>query len=186
MPRVIDTEERIRLVSEAAWRVLTRDGLGGLSVRRIAAEAGLPPSSLRYVFPTQASVRVRAFELVNERLAERVQAIPRSAGWHRAVLLELLPLDEGRRLEMEVGLAFGIAAMTDPALRDAHRAAHQGLRAICTEVAESASSTTDVEVEAARLHALVDGLALHLVLQEPDEDPAWAVRALDAHLDALL
>ncbi|MET9383529.1 TetR family transcriptional regulator C-terminal domain-containing protein [Streptomyces sp. NPDC002928] len=120
------------------------------------------------------------------RLIDRVDSIPRSAGWARAVLLESLPLDESRRLEMEVSLAFGIAAMTDAALRDAHRAAHQAVRAICTEVADSASSATDTELEAERLHALMDGLALHLVLQEPGEDSAWAVRALDAHLNALL
>ncbi|WP_328473262.1 TetR/AcrR family transcriptional regulator [Streptomyces sp. NBC_00448] len=187
MPRVLDAEERNRLVSEAAWRVLVRDGIQALSVRRIAAEAGLPPSSLRYTFPTQASVRIGAYEMVAERLMARVAALsPDSERWARLVLLELLPLDAQRRLEMEVCLAFGTAAMTDPELRHTFRSVHRDERALCERVVRSVRvAAADVPVEAERLHALVDGLALHLVRQDPEEDTGWAVRVLDAHLARL-
>jgi hypothetical protein len=32
------------------------------------------------------------------------------------------------------------------------------------------------------LHALVDGLALHVVRQDPGEDAGWARDVLDAHV----
>jgi AcrR family transcriptional regulator len=108
-----ELEERRQLVSEAAWRILVRDGLGELSVRNVAAEAGLAPSSLRYVFPTQASVREQAVSLVRDRLTERLRAVPTEPDGRaraRAMLLELMPLDADRRMEMEVYLALGTAA----------------------------------------------------------------------------
>lgn len=183
MPQKLDRDERRRQVSEAAWRVLVRDGLEALSVRNVAAEAGLPQSSLRYTFPTVASVRERAVALVLERLQERVDAVDvDDAGWSRAVLAQLLPLDAERRTEMEAYLALGTAAMTDPALRDGHRASQDAIRDVCSRALAALTGRPPSDVEVRELHALVDGLALHVVRQEPGDDAAWALDVLDAHL----
>ncbi len=196
MPRSLDLDDRRRTVSEAAWRVLVRDGAAELSVRKVAAEAGLPPSSLRYAFPTQASVRDAAVALLVSRLRERVDRAARSAGGRdgaRAVLLELLPLDDERRVEMQVTVSFVALALTDPSLRAAHERTHEAVREVCAQalahlgtgvrpgVAGDAVARADVELT----HAVVDGLALHLLAQAPGTDASWAVAALDAHLDAL-
>ena len=190
MGRSVDVEERDRLVAEAAWRVLVRDGLVGLSVRNVAAEAGLPPSSLRYTLPSQAKVRERAVALVIERLKGRLALIPEgpaSRDRARAMLLELLPLDLERRTEMEAFLALGTAATTDVVLRPGYRAAHSFLRSVCTKsVAMLISDEADRQgVEAARLHALIDGLALHIIRQDANDDCAWAVEVLDLHLEQM-
>ncbi|MFD6178005.1 MULTISPECIES: TetR/AcrR family transcriptional regulator [unclassified Isoptericola] len=183
MPQKLDRDERRRQVSEAAWRVLVRDGLEALSVRNVAAEAGLPQSSLRYTFPTVASVRERAVSLVVERLRERVDAVDVAApGGARAVLAQLLPLDAERRTEMEVYLALGTAAMTDPALREGHRAAQDAIRGVCGDALAALAGRPAADVEVRELHALVDGLALHVVRQDPGAGPAWALDVLDAHL----
>ena len=186
MPRTVDLAERDRIVSEAAWRVLVRDGLTELSVRKVAAEAGLPPSSLRYSFPTQASVRERAVALLVERLTARVAAHAEAerAGEQeaRAILLELLPLDDERRIEMEVSLALGAMAMTERALWEAHRLAHRAIRRSCERALELLGAQPgDVD----GTHAFIDGLALHLVRQAPGDGDAWARRALDAHIERL-
>ncbi|MFF3828313.1 TetR/AcrR family transcriptional regulator [Streptomyces griseus] len=186
MPRVIDTDERNRQVAEAAWRVLVSEGLPALSVRKVAAEAGLPPSSLRYTFPTQASLRISAYALVVERLAERVAAIEPGADWARAVLLELLPLDESRRLEMEITVVLGTAAMADGDLRATHHRAHRAVRDLCERVVRAVEvDPADVRVQTERLHAMMDGLALHMIRQGEDEGTDWAVRVVDTHLAGL-
>ncbi|WP_166844039.1 TetR/AcrR family transcriptional regulator [Isoptericola sp. BMS4] len=183
MPQRLDRDERRRQVSEAAWRVLVRDGLGALSVRNVAAEAGLPQSSLRYTFPTVASVRERAVALVLERLRERVDAVPGTGEeWARGVLAELLPLDAERRTEMEVYLALGTAAMTDPTLRQAHRAAQDAVRDVCARALAALTGAPSDPATVSEVHALVDGLALHVVRQDPDADASWAREVLDAHL----
>ena len=181
----MDVDDRRRLVSEAAWRVLTRDGLTELSVRKVAAEAGLPPSSLRYTFPTQASVRDAAVSLLVDRLNTRVaqarHAAPDSSG-ARAILLELLPLDAERRSEMEVTVSFIALSMTDASLRPAHDKAHNAVRGICAQALELiGAEPTQVQLT----HAVVDGLALHLLGQPSGSPAGWAIQALDAHLEQL-
>ncbi len=195
MPRSLDREERLDQVTQAAWRVLARDGLAALSVRKVAAEAGLPPSSLRYVLPTQSGLREHAIEASVVRLEERLSAVDRTVpGWPRRLLLELVPLDAERRLEMEVFIALGVAALTDPTLRAARERCEASLRSACvdalrglaapdTQAGEAApAGSDDLDTLAVLTHALLDGLALQIVHRGPDEDPAWAEAALDAHL----
>jgi len=179
MARTMDRQERDRAVVDAAWRVITTDGIEALSVRRVAAEAGLAPSSLRYSFPTQTSVRERALEAAAERLERRIDAIdadlpPRA--WARAALHELLPLDDNRRAEMSATLALGMAARSDPSLQPLRRTFDGSVRGVCARAARALGR--DDERDPAVLHALVDGLAFH-VTSAPDDDPVWAVDALD-------
>ena len=189
MPRAVNIEERQTLVSEAAWRVLVRDGLTELSVRKVAAEAGLPPSSLRYTFPTQASVRDRAVTLLVERMSERISRMAQTgtdAERARAILVELLPLDNERRIEMEVSLALGAMAMTDEALRATHEQTHSAVRDLCAQALALLGAGMSAEVSDVRAtHALIDGLALHLVRQQPSESTDWAIAVVDAHLRSL-
>jgi AcrR family transcriptional regulator len=178
MPKIVDIREREREVSEAAWRVMARDGVTALSVRNVAAEAGMSPSSMRHFFPTQASVRVRAVALLLDRLVERVaKAEEGNEGPERAqaILLELLPLDRERRTEMEVTLAFGTLAMTDPTLRETHQQIFDAVRALCARAVRFLGAD---ESEVADTHALIDGIALHLVQQKPGADSEWVLDAV--------
>ena len=169
--------------------MLARDGVGALSVRNVAAEAGLPPSSLRYTFPTQASVREHAIALVFDRTRERIERLPAGlagAGWARAALLELLPLDDERVLEMEAYLALGTVALTDDEFRSAYDRVVEQMRRWCERALRVVGvDGTVLAVETNRLHALVDGLALHLVRLDAAGDGAWAVEVLDRHLAGL-
>ncbi|MEE1651147.1 TetR family transcriptional regulator C-terminal domain-containing protein [Brachybacterium sp. J144] len=185
-----ELEHRRREIAGAALRVLARDGLRALSVRNVAAEAGLAPSSLRYAVPTQASLREQAMELLLERLQQRIGAAGEPAGipWARAVLHELLPLDATRRVEMEVTLELGTAAMTDEALVPLHLQLHEAIRGVCAEALSALCGDADLRVravETARLHALVDGLALHVVRRPPGTGEEEAITALDRHLASL-
>ncbi|MFS0729147.1 TetR family transcriptional regulator C-terminal domain-containing protein [Curtobacterium sp. 1P10AnD] len=189
MARSIDVGERRRIVSDAAARVLARNGLGALSVRGVAAEAGLPPSTVRYVFPTQASVRTHALETVFDATARRVDAVPDTLSDReraRRILLELLPLDEERLVELDVYLALGNAALTDPELRPALDRVVSDMQE-WTERIVHLVGVPDAEraYEARRLHALIDGLAMHVSRLAPGESADWAIELLDRHLDGL-
>ena len=194
VPRLIDHSAREVEVAEAAWRVLSARGVGALSVRTVAAEAGLATGSLRRAFPTQDALLVFSLELVARRVRERIGRLDLSApapAPQTAVLLELLPLDAGRRLEMEVFLHLGSLAPGGGALRAVYDTAHRELAEAAREVLGSlvtagwARADLDLPREARRLHALVDGLALHLVRQDAAAPTAWATDVLTAHLDQL-
>jgi AcrR family transcriptional regulator len=194
MPRLIDHADREREVAEAAWRVAVRDGVRGLSVRNVAAEAGLATGSLRRAFPTQHALIGYCLDLVSERVRARMLALPYQPRLRDLVELHLqqvLPLDQQRRTEMEVFVVIGAAALSDPDLRPVYDRANDDLAAACCGYVQGlvdageAPAGTDVPLAAASLHALVDGLALHLIRQPPDASTSWATRALGAHLDAL-
>lgn len=196
VPKRIDHRVREREVAEAAWKVVARDGIGRLSVRNVAEEAGLATASLRRAFPTQDALRAYCLELVRERVQARIDAVDQSIPvleFVEACLLQLLPLDEERRLEMEVFIAIGILALTDDVLRGPYSTVHGelalGCRSLLTLIADDIPhhgvTADEIDVEARRIHALIDGLALHLVQQRRGEPTDWAVDIVSRHVRQL-
>ncbi|MDN5687699.1 MAG: TetR family transcriptional regulator C-terminal domain-containing protein, partial [Brachybacterium sp.] len=108
-----------------------------------------------------------------------------------AVAAQFLPLDPERCAEMEVYLSLFMAARTNPELMPLRDEALAALRQSCRHLIEALDNGSDLapgadhELEARRLHALLDGLAMHLVFEGSDGDPDGARRLLSAHLDAL-
>lgn len=206
MPKLIDHDERRQQLAEAAWRVIVRDGVSGASVRTVAAEAGRSAGSLRHVFSSQSELLVFALELVIERATERIAALPaRSTAVEtvETVAAQLLPLDVERRAEMEVYLALFTTANTHEELRgprdEAHRTVRQACRWMIAQLADADPDAdtdarddarhlapfADHELEALRLHALLDGLAAHLLYEPRGADTGWAQRVLSLHIRAL-
>ena len=194
MPRLIDHDERRRELAEATWRVIMRDGVGGASVRSVAAEAGRSPGSLRHLFASQTELLTFALRLVVDRATARVDELPpedTAIATVIAVAAQLLPLDPERRAEMEVYLALFAAANTDPALREPRDEAYRELREASGWMIAQLDNGTDLDpradqqLEALRLHALIDGLATHLVCEPADGDPDWARQVLTHHIRSL-
>ena len=188
MPKLVNQTERRVAIAEAAWRIALRHGVAGVSVRAVAAEAGLATASLRHAFPTQDALLAFCFELVLERAAARIaSSVVRGDARERAeqTLLEVLPLDHERHAEMQVWLAFAVASLAQPLLAPIYARGHDALRQLCRSVVRSLAPGSEVGVEAARLHALLDGLAMHLVAR-PDPVAADTARAiLTTHLNSL-
>jgi AcrR family transcriptional regulator len=184
-------ERRHELV-EAVMRVIRRDGLEQASVRNVAREAGLSMGSLRHYFASQSELMVFAFRTVIDRIEARLAMLEPEADPRRRaerVLAELLPLDDERRAENEVWLAFTFRAMVDPALRalrdEGYDALQAGCRAMLTDLSAAGLAPTDVRAETQRLHAWLDGLAVHAAMR-PDLHTAESLTvAISHHLDAL-
>jgi hypothetical protein len=107
------------------------------------------------------------------------------------VLHELLPLDDERRAENEVWLAFTARALIDPQLRAQHNEVHDALHQACGSALETlaaqgpAYASPATALQAERLHALIDGLAVHTALRPELMPPERIVAVLRLHLDAL-
>jgi AcrR family transcriptional regulator len=190
VPKVVDHEQRRRELAEAVWRVIRRNGVDGASVRTVAQEAGWSAGALRHYFRTQSELLDFAIELAAERIRQRVGALELADDPRRAVehlLSELLPLDDERRAENEVWLAFTARALIDPQLRVRHAEIDDALRAASLRAVEMLGFPAGRErtLEAERLHALLDGLALHGAMR-PERLPPWRILAvLRHHLDEL-
>jgi AcrR family transcriptional regulator len=194
MPKLVDHVQRRRELADAVWRVIRREGIDRASVRTVAAEAGWSPGALRHYFATQSALLAFAMRLVVERIEGRIAALDRAADARESVeqvLHELLPLDDERRAENEVWLAFTARALIDPELRAQHNEIHDALHQACASALKELAAAgraqlgphTALQVE--RLHALTDGLAVHTALRPDLMPPETIIAVLRLHLDAL-
>src|SRR5689334_2590574 len=116
MPKIVDPEERRRLVAEAIFTIVVRDGLPHASLRNVAAEAGLAVGSVRHYFTNSDEMIDFALRALVDRIGARILthaelAIAEPDRKKRRLLTaellgELLPLDETRYTESAVWLAF--------------------------------------------------------------------------------
>ncbi len=180
-------------MAEAVWRVILHDGVEGVSVRNVAAEAGWSTGALRHYVGTKEDLLASATQLLEERVRRRFEnrhysSTPREAV--RAVLCEVLPLDEERRTEGALWFAFAARSLVDPRIAEEYGVVFDGVRELCSRVVHHMReggwlvSSLDPEVETANLHALVDGLAVHGLMGRLDEDQMLS--ALDSHLGRII
>ncbi|UAL30858.1 TetR/AcrR family transcriptional regulator [Nocardioides rotundus] len=180
MPKIVDHEERRAELVDAVLRVIERDGVSAVSVRAVAAEAGRSPGSLRHYFSSQAELIAFTMAALASRVAERVRRKGRSGATALDLLSELLPLDADRVAEFEVWLELTTLSRTEPDLAPLVAEAHEGIDSVCRwAVHLTAPDLSDARRRAlvAELHALLDGLALHLSLA-PDRMDARRARGV--------
>ena len=170
MPKIVDHDARREEIARALWRVVRRDGVGAASVRTVAAEAGWSPGAVRYYFPDQAELLGFAVELVTRRVRERIDRLETTGPASEQILRyleEVIPLDDERRAEFEVWLAFLAQSLAENeaagTLRPHVEPLHGDLYQLCRNLlAALPGDRLDLDLEAARLHALVDGVSIHI------------------------
>ncbi len=191
MPRIVDHDARRAELVRALWDVVRRSGIHAVSVRSVAAAAGTSPSALRHYFATQDELLAFALTTVLERVTARIgphlgDLVGRDGAL--VILEQFLPIDDDRRAETAVYLAFIGRSPGNPVLQgirdEADALALRGVRLAVQLLADAGAvgAGRDLDAEAGRLYALLDGLAMHGSLM-PDRYPADQLRALlDRHL----
>lgn len=196
MPRRVDHHERRKLIADALLRVAAERGLEAVSLRHVATEAGVSSGMVQHYFRTKDEMMAFALEVVRENVQARLTAAggeldasSSPGALIRALLVQLLPLDEPRRAEGRVVLAFLAYAAVNPAvatvLREDTAQLHEfvtdGLRA--AQQAGEAPANMDSARTATALLALMEGLGVQVVGGHYSADTALA--AFDAHLGML-
>lgn len=181
MPRRIDRNARKAQLAEAVWQIIRDRGIGAVSVRSVADQAGVAVGSLRHAFPTRAELLRFSAELMVQRAMERIRAIPRPEDdqqYALEVVKHLLPLEPDSRAELEVNIALIAESPALPELVAIRDHAYQELAEACTRLVEMlVGRPRDPQIvqQARRLHAIIDGLAIHLLTHAPSEGSGWAV-----------
>jgi AcrR family transcriptional regulator len=197
MPKIVDHEARREEIAQALWRVVRRDGVRAASVRTVAAEAGWSAGAVRYYFPDQDGLINFAMDLVSKRVHARVSQLEPTGTAVEIVLRyleEVIPLDPERLTEFDVWLSFTAQAQAESGaggLRKHLGPAHDELRGLCNSLLSHLSAAgalradLDLDLEAERLHALLDGISFHVTIQ-PEVTTAERVRqVLAAHVLSL-
>ncbi|MGK5549331.1 TetR/AcrR family transcriptional regulator [Streptomyces sp. URMC 127] len=204
MPKIVDPVARRRAVAQAVLTVAARHGLEHASLRNVAEEAGLAIGSVRHYFADHDELMTFTMTELSRRIDERIRThaerllapdsradrADRRAGTE-GLLAEFLPLDEVRRQESALWLAFTSAALTRPELRPCAAEMQANLHTLLTRVLHEAQragglpGSADVELESTRLAAVLDGLTLQATLLPDHYPPKLLRQVLRRHLDAL-
>lgn len=186
MPKKVDPEERRRLIADALMRVAAEQGLESVSLRHVAARAGVSAGMVQHYFRTRDEMMTFALAVVQERTRLRVTAALAGLGdappprlLLRTMLGALLPLDDQSRDNGRVALAFLAYTAVRPA---AAAELHDGTAQLVDFVAGLLGGPDRVGAAAGVL-ALMEGLGIYLLGGQFTE--RQALRALDAHLDLL-
>lgn len=192
MPKLVDHNKRKERIAEATWMVILKKGMEGATVRNIAKEAGLSLGALRHYFSTQNELLVFAMNLVEERVTDRIHKIAAQNLPLKEkilnILLEIVPTNQETMAEMEVWFAFTFHARH----RNNRLKAHDdkilpGMKNIINYLHDSSllKENLDIDTEAEKLYALVDGLALHAMLEPERVNQQRVLTVLESHLDSI-
>lgn len=131
MPARTDHDARRRDVSAAVWRVLARDGFGGLTLRAVAAEMGASTGLLTHYFPSKQALVRHALEIAGERTAELTGYGEQEPGLPalRAAIGLVLPLTAESAEMNRVWVSSWAGALGDDELSAAERARYKRWRA---------------------------------------------------------
>jgi AcrR family transcriptional regulator len=181
---LVDAAARRRDIVEAVKRIVAADGLARVSLREVAAEAGLVVGSVRHYFETAEDLRVHAFGAVAEDVARRIEAETDLV----AQLCQMLPLDLERAVDLCVFVAFRLASRTDEALAPVADAAHARIAAAVGRSVVSAlpgAGHDELVAEAERLLATVEGLSLHALVHGRWLDADLCLAVVRAQVETL-
>lgn len=192
MPKIVDHEERRKQIAEATWRVILRWGMKGATVRKIAQEAGVSLGALRHYFTTQDELLLFAMKLVKERAAQRIREVQMRDLCPKEmviqILLEILPVDEQRMAEMEVWFAFVFhQKYRESESEELQVGFFPQIRSILSKLQQQdlLQKGLDLETEAEKLYAIIDGIAVHAMLESQRLLPERIEQVLRHHLDSI-
>ena len=186
MPAATDHDARRREVSEAVWRVLARDGFGGLTLRAVATEMGASTGLLTHYFRSKEALIRHALEVAEERTATR----PLREGGLREALLDVLPLDSTSRTMNRVWVSSWDGALADAELGAYERARYRRWRGRLRPLVEEAQRRGDLppgnpDDLVATVAAFTHGLVVQALFDPRAFPPARQVALLDAILKGL-
>lgn len=192
MPKRVDHEERRRALTAALLRIASTRGLQAVSMREVAAEAGVSLRVVQYYFSDKRTLMASGLaELVarmDRRVRERAAAIgtglpPRTV--FEIVLTSVLPTDDDSRLDQLAWTAYYAAWLTDP--EGTAGLAADGLRgpnglenwltgvAVGAREAGTIGADRDPRAEVVRLLAMANGLTSSVLGGQRTVDDAVAV-----------
>lgn len=167
-------------------RVAADRGLEAVSLRHVAAEAGVSAGMVQHYFRTKDEMMAFALDVVRERNQIRVNAALARLGDDppprlllRTMIAALLPLDEQTRDDGRVALAF----LAYTAVRPSAAASLREDTAQLLDFLAGVLARPNATEAAAGLLALMEGLGIYLLGGHYRTEQAMNV--LDAHLDLL-
>lgn len=181
---MVDKPAREKAVVAAALQVIAREGGTALTVRRVAAEAKIPVSSLYELFPSLDAVRAAMMREVADRVRGRIGALSaelKGRPWARAALRALLPSNPQRQQDVIATLYIGALGPHNPVLHAAWKLVDDVVLETCVRALD-AMGLDGRQAQLDQLHAVIDGLSRQMVMHADQRSPDWGVAVLERML----
>ncbi|RTO01094.1 TetR family transcriptional regulator [Enterobacter sp. WCHEn090032] len=185
--RYLSKDERREAILQAAMRVALAEGLTAMTVRRIAAEAGVATGQVHHHFTSGGELKSLAFVQLIRALLD-ADVVGENASWRERLHAMLGSDDGGFEPYIRLWREAQLLASRDADIKSAYVMTmemwHQETVAIIRAGAEANAFTLTDRAEniAWRLIGLVCGLDGMYVLNMPEMDDA----AFNQHLDKLI
>lgn len=194
MPRMVNHEKKRKSIAEAAWSIIKKEGIEKASIRRVAIEAGMSAGALRHYFSTKDEMLLFIMDYYLEEGKKRSQSKSWSDNPLQAVaevLLELIPIDEEKKIETSVWWILALQSLTSDTLKEKKDEMTNGMYELASSMIEILvlqgilSDSTNVNLEKSRLAALIDGLSIHALLRPDVYSPEKVKEVIRYHLETL-
>lgn len=194
MPRIVNHEKKRKSIAEAAWSIIKKEGIEKASIRRVAIEAGMSAGALRHYFSTKDEMLLFIMDYYLEEGKKRSQSKSWSDNPLQAVaevLLELIPIDEEKKIETSVWWILALQSLTSDTLKEKKDEMTNGMYELASSMIEILvlqgilSDSTNVKLEKSRLAALIDGLSIHALLRPDVYSPEKVKEVIRYHLETL-
>jgi DNA-binding transcriptional regulator YbjK len=193
VPRRVDREARRRAIAEAIFEVIGSRGLEAVSLRDVAAQAGVSMGSVQHYFRSKDEMLQFALGHMRDRALARLQdelaqlAEPSARQRVRAAACVMLPVSEQGRQEAVVAGAFYSVATVQAVQGDLLREGYGRLLAVSRQALHAAEQAgelapdIDPDSEGAMLFFLIQGLIGPILIGLLS--PAEALALIDHQLD---
>jgi AcrR family transcriptional regulator len=168
MPKIVDHDQRREEIARAVLRVVAREGVGGVTVRDVAREAGWSTGVLSHYFENKRELLIgglrEAARVIGLRMA-RIMRDRTGLDRLRGVVEEGMPIDDQREALCRIFFFFWAEGVNDPDL-SAELATYydwwrgQIRQAIESCQAEGSIRALDSAALAEMFVALADGVAV--------------------------
>ncbi len=189
---ILELTPRQAEFADVALRLLTREGIGSVTFRTVAAEAGMSLGAVQKAFPSKdlmLRVMVARLRETSDGLVRLEPGGPTVEAWLVERMLSQLPLDEPRRAAELQRVAFAERAAFDPDIAAAVAASDHELREALAELLRQAqaagqlSASVDPDAAAWAARAFIQGMAGQLLYDPAPEESVrrqceWVVQNL--------
>lgn len=195
MPKIIDSDERKKAIAQAVWSILSQQGISKVTIRNVAAQAGISTGSLSRSFANRMELVHYALELINEDANNRFQAYLASEPSALAsvqFLESFLPL-EPYALEaskVTVGMIAELSAL--PEIAPIAQGSLEQLQLLFREVLNlmdrqgELKAGLDLELESTQLVVLSYGLTVKALVAGKGSEPLNVSRIFRSQVNELL
>lgn len=173
MARQADHNERREIFAAAALRVIMRAGVGGLTVREVAKEAGFTTGALTHYFQSKDQVLIEASEYSAKLVRPKMERSAKDASAVdalRKVIADALPTTVANRGMWRIWVGFWERSSYNPDVARVMRLRYDEWRnrlAVLIRRAQDQGempSDFDADLAAQELIALIDGIAVQVLL----------------------